>query len=136
MTVSATTSRTTKYTSSVLKHMSSVGHATNADILKALKSDYPDLSATTVHRITCRLAENNKLRLAPSLSNSIRYDANLQPHDHFMCNSCGMLKDAQLGEIVRPAIETAIGDDCAISGNLTISGECKKCNQQDSIKKE
>ena len=126
----ATSTRTTKYTAAVLEYLSRVGHATNADILETLQADYPDLSATTVHRITCRLAERGELRLAPSLSNNMRYDTNLEPHDHFMCNSCGILKDATLGATLRPAIEDAIGDGCAISGSLTVSGECKRCNQQ------
>ncbi len=125
-------SRTTKYTAAVADYVLRVGHATNAEILAALHTDYPDLSATTVHRITCRLAGRGKLQLAPSLSNTMRYDANLEPHDHFMCNGCGMLKDAKLGNVIRPIIEREIGDGCSISGSLTVSGVCKKCNQQRS----
>lgn len=121
--------RTTKYTAAVAQCVQQAGHATNADILAALQVDYPDISATTVHRITQRLTERGKLQLAPSLTNTMRYDANLEPHDHFMCNSCGMLRDAKLGEALRPAIEQAVGNDCSISGSLTVSGLCKRCHE-------
>lgn len=133
MSKASVVSRTTKYTAAVVDYLSRAGHATNAEILAALHADYPDLSATTVHRITCRLAERGKLQLAPNLSNTMRYDANLEPHDHFMCNGCGILRDAQLSDIIRPTVEQMIGDGCSISGSLTVSGLCKKCNQQRSV---
>lgn len=123
--------RTTKYIALVREHMTSSGHATNAELLVALKSEYPSLSATTIHRITTRMLERGELKLAPSGSNNaLRYDANLEPHDHFMCESCGMLRDAQLGNIIRPQIEKAIGSDCSISGSLTVSGICKQCHKK------
>ena len=131
MTAPTPVARTTKYTTAVATYLEQVGHATNADILAALQHDYPDLSATTVHRITCRMAERGELQLAPSLSNTMRYDANLAPHDHFMCNRCGMLRDALLGDTIRPTIEQSIGDGCSISGSLTVSGICKNCHQKE-----
>ncbi len=123
--------RTTKYISAVRDMMMARGHATNAEVLQWLKQSYPDISATTVHRITARLYERGELRLAPSgAANVLRYDANLEPHDHFMCEKCGLLRDAQLGDLVRPAIEKAIGADCSISGSLTVSGICKQCHEE------
>lgn len=120
--------RTTKYVSAVRRHMQTLGHATNHQLLEALRVDYPDVSATTVHRVTARLLERGELQLAPSgQANVLRFDANTEPHDHFMCEACDLLRDAQLGDIVRPQIERAIGDGCSISGSLTVSGICKKC---------
>ena len=123
--------RTTKYISAVREFMTVQGHATNAMVLGHLQATYPDISATTVHRITARLYERGELQLAPSgAANVLRYDANLATHDHFMCDVCGMLRDAQLGDLVRPAIENAIGRDCSISGSLTVSGICKRCHKE------
>jgi nucleotidyltransferase/DNA polymerase involved in DNA repair len=53
-----------------------------------------------------------------------------KPHDHFMCSLCGLLRDANLGPIIRPQIEQAIGDGCSIAGNLTVSGICKQCHKE------
>lgn len=109
--------------------MQGLGHATNAQLLEALQQEYPSLSATTVHRITERMLERGELLLAPASDNAHRYDANLTPHDHFMCTNCGMLRDADLDEKVRPMIERSIGDGCTISGRIVVSGLCKHCNQ-------
>jgi len=122
--------RTTRYTIRVRETMEKMGHATNGELLAALHDAFPHLSATTIHRITTRMVERGELRLAPSGSdNNLRFDANTTAHDHFMCEKCGILKDASIGEQLRPQIEAAIGDDCSISGNLTVSGICKECRR-------
>lgn len=129
---SPTQDRTTKYVTAVRALMSHLGHATNNELLGGLRSEYPDLSATTIHRITTRMVERGELQMAPSgQDNSMRFDANLSPHDHFLCERCGLLRDANLGAILRPEIERAIGNDCSISGSLTVSGICKQCHKED-----
>ena len=120
--------RHTKYTKAVTEVLRQKGHATNAELLQDLRCEYPELSSTTVHRITSRMIERGEVQLAPSGKGNVRrFDANIQAHDHFVCEICDMLRDAQLGQIIRPAIETAIGDNCSISGSLTVAGVCKNC---------
>lgn len=120
--------RETKYTTAVREVIAECGHATNAELLESVQRVYPQVSATTIHRITSRLCERGELQLAPSgRENTLRYDANLTPHDHFMCNHCGLIRDAQLGAVVRPQIEAAIGGGCSLSGSLTVSGLCRHC---------
>lgn len=124
----ATKERTSKYITAIRQLMAQHGHATNHELLEALRRHYTEVSATTVHRITARMHERGELQLAPSgHDGALRYDANLAPHDHFLCNQCGFIRDTQLGEIIRPAVEAAIGSDCSISGSLTVSGVCKNC---------
>jgi len=133
MNTSTPQDRTTKYVVAVRELMSKLGHATNTELLSGLQDVYPDLSATTVHRITTRMVERGELQMAPSShENSMRFDANLHPHDHFLCERCGLLRDANLGAILRPEIEKAIGNDCSISGSLTVSGICKQCHKEDA----
>lgn len=123
--------RTTRYSKELADVMKRLGHATNVELLKELHRHYPDLSATTVHRITSRMVDRGELRLAPSGSrNILRFDANLIPHDHFMCEKCGILRDADIASLLRPQIEKAIGDGCSIAGNLTVSGICKNCKEE------
>ena len=122
--------RTTKYIAAVRMQLERVGHATNAQLLALLQRDYPNLSATTVHRITARMLERHELQQAPAgKDNVLRYDSNVTPHDHFMCTQCGILRDAYLDEKVRPLIEESIGNGCSISGRLVVSGLCKQCNK-------
>ena len=120
--------RTTKYTDSIMEVMGTLGHATNDQILRSLRSRYPELSATTVHRATARLKDRGLLSCAPSDSRgSIRYDINHLPHDHFVCNGCDGIKDISVADGLKPIIEQSLDDGCRINGRLTISGQCNKC---------
>jgi len=123
--------RTTKYIAIVRGRIESVGHATNAELLDYLRLSFPDISATTVHRITARMLERGEVQLAPSgPGNAMCFDVNKAAHDHFMCQKCGILRDMHIANIVRPLIEQEIGDGCSISGSLTVSGLCKKCQKE------
>lgn len=126
----APTQRQTKYCQAIEALLAIMGHATNAELLEALRKTYPTLSATTVHRATARLAARGSIALAPaSRDGSIRYDANLSPHDHFVCTSCGMLRDTDVKHKVVPILESTM-NDCHISGRLTIGGLCKDCKEK------
>jgi len=119
--------RQTKYCTEIEKILIASGHATNAQILSAIREIYPGLSATTVHRATTRLARRGTISIAPPTHDgSMQYDSNTTPHDHFQCLTCDLLKDTDVKNRVIPILESSI-DNCSISGQLTITGVCKQC---------
>lgn len=121
------TPRDTKYSKELLTVISKLGHATNAELLVKINDVYPELSATTVHRASARLAERGKLGIAPSdMHGSMRYDANTEPHDHFVCTNCGGIRDIIVAESIIPTISSALGG-CKITGRLLIQGSCETC---------
>jgi len=121
------TKRQTKYCQSIERILSDMGHATNAELLIALRKSYPNLSATTVHRATTRLSLRETIAVAPPAPDgSMRYDANTLPHDHFECSICGTLRDTNIKDKIIPILESSI-DGCGVSGQLLIKGICKKC---------
>ena len=123
--------RETKYCKAIVGLLRQMGHATNTQLLHGLTGEFPGVSATTVHRATARLAKRGEISIAPpTLTGSMRYDANTTPHDHFMCSTCGVLKDADVATKVRSLLEAQL-DDCHISGRLTISGMCKTCKGEE-----
>ena len=126
--------RQTKYCKAVKSALSRYGHATNSMLLNELRRIFPGLSATTVHRATARLADRGEIGLAPATKDgSMRYDANLKPHDHFVCSDCDNLLDINVKSKLLPILESYVAD-CQLSGSLTISGTCKNCIKQ--IRKE
>jgi len=132
MTNANTIQRQSKYCLAIEDVLSPMGHATNAELLAELRNDFPSLSATTVHRATARLADRGAIGVAPANQfGSMQYDANIVPHDHFQCSSCGLLRDTNIKDKVTPILESSI-DGCSISGRLTISGKCKNCMRGDN----
>jgi len=119
--------RQTKYCDAIKVALLVKGHSTNNELLIELRKSFPELSATTVHRATMRLASRGEIGIAPvGKDGSMRYDANIKPHDHFLCNSCDLLRDTDVKKKITPILEASIGD-CQISGRLTISGVCRQC---------
>ncbi len=121
--------RQSKYCTAIESLVAELGHATNQELLTGLRQDFPELSATTVHRATARLASRGQLAMAPlALDGSMRYDANLVPHDHFQCSNCYRLRDADVRDKVIKLIQESI-EDCGIGGRLVITGVCKECHE-------
>lgn len=119
--------RKTKYSVAITDFMQSVGHATNADILTHLHSTYPNLSATTVHRITSSMVNRNMLASAPvAPGNVARFDANLAGHDHFECIRCGCIRDIAVPSNCLEGLQEVLGE-CKFGGHLNIQGTCKEC---------
>lgn len=121
-------SRETKYCAAIRSALAQIGHATNAQLLSQLRQSYPDLSATTVHRVTTRLLAGGEIQMAPNTVNgSVRYDANLVPHDHFVCAGCDGVRDIDVASQILPYLVTALGD-CKPSGRLAVTGTCAQCD--------
>ena len=119
--------RETKYCRAIKKALSSAGHATNSQILMMLIKDFPDLSATTVHRATSRLANRGEIAIAPStIDGQIRYDTNVTPHDHFQCSLCDNLRDVDIKDRIINILQDA-ENGCKISGRLIICVNCTDC---------
>ena len=121
--------RTTKYVTGVMRVIRLRGHATNAEIVLALREEFPTLSATTIHRVTQRLYEDGEIGKAPKASDgSCRYDINTEPHDHFVCGLCDMVRDISIPHACRSIIQCNAGD-CSVSGPLVVSGTCGNCKK-------
>lgn len=119
--------RTTIYTEGVQTALAKLGHATNAELTEALRVSYPNLSVTTVHRVTARLLSLGIIGSAPvALDGSARFDTTLTAHDHFMCSHCGQLRDITLSAAVYKHIRKS-SEGCDITGPLAIQGNCHKC---------
>jgi Fur family peroxide stress response transcriptional regulator len=127
MEASTPIARSTKYCLAVEEIVRSIGHGTNQEIHTILKQAYPEVSATTVHRVTARLAERGLIAIGPKASDgSVRYDAYTEPHDHFVCQQCDGVKDVTLTDSVHEQLESALGG-CRISGQLIVQGMCVRC---------
>lgn len=118
--------RMTQQTRRVLFTARKLGHATNSQILAEVKDQLPDLSATTVHRITNRLIHAGLLSQGPELNGSKIIDANTEQHDHFICDACSGIKDIHISQHSRNELQKQV-DSLVLSSRLTITGDCTQC---------
>lgn len=71
------------------------GHWTAGEVLESLTGEFPLASRATVYSTLALLRDLGVLADVPSPGpgGEARYDANPEPHQHFVCRRCGQLRD-------------------------------------------
>lgn len=69
------------------------GHVTPADVLEGITAEFPIASRATVYATLALLRDLGVLAEVPLPGGEVRYDTNDEPHQHFLCRSCGRLDD-------------------------------------------
>lgn len=104
-------------------------HPTAEWVYQALKPEYPDLSLGTVYRNITRFKEDGLIISVGIINGQERFDATVEPHDHFVCEECGAvldLKDSVLPDSADQQVERRYGVQVA-SHSLVFRGICPKC---------
>ncbi|MGL4510036.1 Fur family transcriptional regulator [Cetobacterium sp.] len=103
-------------------------HLTADTIYADLKKDNPELSLGTVYRNLTKLTEIGAIKKV-SLPNQVdKFDKNLEPHAHFICDECGSITDINIPEVDKFLNKISKDEDISIRKyDLTLNGTCKKC---------
>ena len=112
---------------SVLEHMMQYPeHATVDELCAALNKRYPQASRATVYNTLHTLVEAGLVREFILHGKASRYDANIDPHHHFVCDHCGAVEDLEWFEV--PDLERSRSAAHSIrSYEVIVRGECKRC---------
>lgn len=115
--------------SAVLHYLRSVSsHPTAESVYQAIREEFPKISLGTVYRNLNLLAEQGEILRLNCGDGVDRYDAALEPHDHFVCRSCGQVFDLPL--VPMEAADQQAEKLCAgrIEGHeLYFFGRCNSC---------
>jgi Fe2+ or Zn2+ uptake regulation protein len=103
------------------------GHQSADDLVLALRrAGYPH-ARTTVYNALQDLSRAGLVREAPVAAGALRYEADTEPHQHFVCRNCGVILN------VAPAEEAADRGAPPIEGvrvdavDLVYRGQCERC---------
>ena len=108
---------------------STTAHPSADMVHEMLQAEHPDISLATVYRNLALFKQRGEIMSVCTVKGVERFDANTNPHVHFICEECDAVSD--LHEIQIPASLNQEVSDC--SGNqmhscqLTISGLCSSC---------
>lgn len=109
-------------------------HPTAEDIYASLKKDNPALSLGTVYRNLNFLAESKLVRKLQVGEQTIHFDADLQPHYHFICQQCNSIHDIDTNNL-----HSVIGNEIrkltshiVLETNITLSGICETCQKDNN----
>lgn len=93
-----------------------------------LKPRYPDLSLGTVYRNLSAFLEQEEIRCVATVDGVERFDADLHPHAHFVCERCGRVTDVEKALPPQEPGEALPGRVRTYS--LTYYGICHECQKE------
>lgn len=74
-------------------------HPTADALYTAIREEYPNISLGTVYRNLNLLVELGEIKKLTCGDGADHFDADISPHYHFVCKSCGQVKDLRLNSI-------------------------------------
>jgi len=98
-------------------------------VYSQLKKEIPDLSLGTVYRNLSLFKEQGLITSLGTVKGVERFDANTDPHVHYICTGCGRVLDLhqiRVPEELNQAAATDSGGE--VTGcQLTFTGVCGQC---------
>ena len=73
-------------------------HLTPAEIFHGLRESGQAVSIATLYQNLQALSQRGLIRRIVAPDGAVRYDVNLAPHHHLVCQRCGKLVDVELSE--------------------------------------
>ncbi|MEG2120165.1 MAG: transcriptional repressor, partial [Pseudoflavonifractor sp.] len=107
-------------------------HPTADWVYQTLKPNHPDPSLGTVYRNLALFKEQGMVKCVGVVSGQERFDANTDPHTHFVCDRCDAVLD--LHKIpVDPALDAQVGAQYGLDVDhheLVFHGICGSCQSK------
>ena len=96
-----------------------------------LQAEHPDISLATVYRNLSRFRSQGVIQCVATVRGTERYDANVEPHVHFICENCDAVIDLPEIEVPQALTDRVLETSgCHAEGcQLTFSGLCQSCHQ-------
>ncbi len=103
-------------------------HPTAESVYAAVSAELPTISLRTVYQTLNDLAAMGELQALDLGTGSTRFDPNLEPHHHLVCDACGRVEDlyAEFAGVAVPASEAAAGFQVT-STEIVFRGRCATC---------
>jgi len=108
--------------------MSRYDHPTADELYMSIREEFPNISLGTVYRNLNLLVELGEIRKLKYGDGADHFDADITPHYHFVCNSCGAVLDLPLEPLqgVNEAAAECLG--CEVDNHdIHFSGTCQEC---------
>jgi Fur family transcriptional regulator, peroxide stress response regulator len=99
-------------------------------IFRAVQKRMPTVSLDTVYRTLWKLHDLGLVTTLGPQGDGVRFDANLDPHHHYVCVRCGLVRDfdsEDLNGLVLPDAVRQLGS--VVDAHVEVRGLCAGCQQ-------
>lgn len=103
-------------------------HPTADMVYSDIRRIYPSISLGTVYRNLSLLAEEKRIQKIITDDGVLRFDYNVNPHDHFICRKCGSVSDLHI--LDTESLKSSVSEN--FEGQIekcvvTFYGLCRNC---------
>ena len=107
---------------------SSTAHPTAEAVYSKVSAEMPTISLRTVYQTLNDLTAMGELTTLDVGTGSTRFDPNLEPHHHLVCDSCGRIDDLHIDfpGVVAPTTDEARGFEVTTT-EIVFRGRCAAC---------
>ena len=106
----------------------SLDHPNAESVFRAVQPRMPTVSLDTVYRTLWLLTDLGLVTTLGPRRESVRFDANLSHHHHYVCMRCGLARDFDSAELNTLRIpETIKGLGSAVTTHIEVRGVCRSC---------
>jgi Fe2+ or Zn2+ uptake regulation protein len=116
----------------IVRHLTERGgHWTAAELLESLTGEFPLASRATVYSTLALLRELGVVNDVPTPApgGEARYDANPEPHQHFVCLRCGRLEDVPAEWFPVSVPQGAASSFRIVQFRIVAEGLCPRCSE-------
>ena len=112
---------------------SSVDHPDAESVYRAVLTRMPTVSRDTVYRTLWKLHDLGLITTLGSRRESVRFDANLEQHHHYVCVRCGLARDFESAELNALRIPDAVKEfGSVVATHVEVRGTCDSCAREEA----
>jgi Fur family peroxide stress response transcriptional regulator len=106
----------------------SVDHPDAETVFRGVQARMPTVSLDTVYRTLWLLNDLGLITTLGPRRESVRFDANLRQHHHYLCVGCGMARDFESEELNALRVPDAVKEfGSVVMTHVEIRGLCAAC---------
>ncbi|MBQ6999996.1 MAG: transcriptional repressor [Oscillospiraceae bacterium] len=103
-------------------------HPSAEMVHEMLHHEHPDISLATVYRNLALFKQQGLIQSVATVRGIERFDANTEPHVHFICTGCDAVLDLHQISVPHLGEEVQQTSGCRVENcQLTFTGLCGKC---------
>ena len=114
---------------------SSLEHPDAETVFRAVQARMPTVSLDTVYRTLWMLNDLGLITTLGPRRESVRFDANIEHHHHYVCVRCGLARDFESAELNVLRIPDAVKEFGSVAGtHVEVRGICGRCAKKEAEK--
>lgn len=103
-------------------------HPDAETVFRAVRRRVPTVSLDTVYRTLWKLRDLGLVTTLGPRRDSVRFDANLDRHHHYVCERCGMVRDFESEELNELRVPDAVRRMGSVEeAHVEVRGTCAGC---------